>query len=1072
MTSAVKFRLVVKEGASEGQVFELASDEAIIGRDPAADVVLESSVVSRQHALIIWKRDQFYIEDLGSSNGTFLDGQRVEESVPLQSGTEIGLGPKITLLFQVSQELDSPSVGSFAKLPGAAQTMLDSEIPQQFGEELSPQLVVMVAGDATQTFTLKEDHISIGRAEDNDIVIGSTIVSRHHARLERIEGGYQFVPVPDATNPIYLDGRVLSGPQRLSHNQILRIGGHDPGMIVTFVYQAPGEQAAVAAPGVVHLGEKAVITIGRDPENDVVLATPNVSRFHTQIERVGQRYRLRDLRSSNGTFVNNRQVEGEAWLKPDDTIRIASHRFVLGADRMARYDESGGYKVEAVGLNKWVRKDLNILKNISLVFQPREFIVLVGQSGGGKSTLMDALAGYRPATNGIVKVNDIDVYQNFDAIRSNIGYVPQKDIIHFELTVFEALDYSARLRMPPDTSKKERHQRVWEVLEELDLAHRKDVKISGLSGGQQKRVSIGVELLTKPDLFFLDEPTSGLDPGTETAFMQLLRRLADQGRTIVLVTHATKNVMLADRVIFLARGGHLAWFGPPNEALEYFDQYRSAQDHRISRMEFDQIYAILDDSRNGTGEDWAERFKSHPAYRQYILSKLRQEQVAMATGVLQSPLRELAPVQVRRSVSGLYQFMVLSTRNLRIIFRDRSSLILMLLAAPLVGSLDFLLAAAMGKDLYDYTNGDVSNLSTTIFMLTIYSLMVGGLSQMREFVKERDVYRRERLINLKIFPYISSKVWLALLLAIYQAAAYTLIRHLAFDMPGGTLEFVSILITVFFSTFAGMMGGLLISSLAPNANSAPLLVILFIIPQIVLSGALAPVPSLASAPAATRWSFEALMGITGVGSDVAADACWALPEELRDSMTIDDKEFNGCRCMGRSVFDPDRCHFPGVGQFYDPALDQPEPEEPLPLGDPPPTPAFPPPPTEPREGADVLDLTEYLEALRIYQEETDRIRADYELRIEAHQSQAEVFQAEFKASQEELIDWQMQRNAAVGAAEGLIDGLTQEFGWTFVNKNDAGQYWSRIFTAWFAQVVISSALFLLILFFIKRKDKN
>jgi ABC-type multidrug transport system ATPase subunit len=177
--------------------------------------------------------------------------------------------------------------------------------------------------------------------------------------------------------------------------------------------------------------------------------------------------------------------------------------------------------------------------------------------------------------------------------------------------------------MPPDTSKNERHERIEEVLEDLDLLHRKDVQINGLSGGQQKRVSIGVELLTKPGLFFLDEPTTGLDPGTETSLMQLMRRLADQGRTIVLITHATKNVMLADKVIFLARGGYLAWFGPPDEALKYFDPYRSEQDRLNRAIQFDEIYAVLDNSRLGSASDWAERYYNSPAYGQYIVAPLQ-----------------------------------------------------------------------------------------------------------------------------------------------------------------------------------------------------------------------------------------------------------------------------------------------------------------------------------------------------------------------------------------------------------------------------------------------------------------
>jgi ABC-type sugar transport system ATPase subunit len=138
--------------------------------------------------------------------------------------------------------------------------------------------------------------------------------------------------------------------------------------------------------------------------------------------------------------------------------------------------------VEAIGLNKWVRKDLNILQNISLAFQPRELVVVVGQSGGGKSTLVDAIIGYRPATHGQVLVNGTNVYRNFDAVRNDIGFVPQRDIIHTGLTVYQALNYTARLRMPRDTSKAERHKRILEVLEDLDLLHRKDNPISRLTG--------------------------------------------------------------------------------------------------------------------------------------------------------------------------------------------------------------------------------------------------------------------------------------------------------------------------------------------------------------------------------------------------------------------------------------------------------------------------------------------------------------------------------------------------------------------------------------------------------------
>jgi ABC transport system ATP-binding/permease protein len=437
------------------------------------------------------------------------------------------------------------------------------------------------------------------------------------------------------------------------------------------------------------------------PSNDVVLPSPSVSRFHAQVERVGQRYRVEDLRSSNGTFVNGERIEGATWLKPSDTIRVGQYRFVMGKDQLAKYDDSNGLRVDAINLNKWVRKDLNILQNISVSFQPREFIVVVGQSGGGKSTFVDAVAGYRPATApSRVLVNDIDIYRHFDAIRNDIGFVPQKDIIHMELTVYQALDYAAQLRMPGDTSPEERHKRVMEVLEDLDLTHRKDVQISGLSGGQQKRVSIGVELLTKPGLFFLDEPTSGLDPGTETALMQLMRRLADQGRTIVLITHATKNVMLADKVIFLARGGYLAWFGPPDEALAYFDQYRSERDRRTGKIEFDEIYAILDDPSKGKAEDWANRYRESQAYRDYIAMPLKDkmgpEQAVTIPEAAQALQRQVSSKGTNQ-VSALKQFMVLSARNIKILTRDRFALGLMLATAPLVSLLDVVLSIVLGR---------------------------------------------------------------------------------------------------------------------------------------------------------------------------------------------------------------------------------------------------------------------------------------------------------------------------------------------------------------------------------------
>lgn len=1097
--SDMQDHILVTKGPRTGEKIDLSKLPITIGREENTDIRIEAASISRKHVRISRADGGYVIEDLGSSNGTFVNEERIQSPRRIVDGDQIALGPDVELrvvipvvvqkaekdadaTYNISGSKVKESVKgdatAFMSAPVASdKTMAFQEMPPL--PVIPPRLVINESGQEPKVVTLTADRVRIGRYEDNDIVLNNRFVSRHHAELEKRGQDYYIVPSPNVSNPLLLDGEPVMTTTRLNHGAKIRVGGYAPGEMVALDYLSP----AAEGQQIIKFTEHKLMTIGRDAGNAIVLPAPAVSRFHAEVEKVGQRYRVRDLRSSNGTFVNGKPITGETWVRPGDAIQIGPYRFVVSEGEFAQSDQSEGVSVEIISLNKWVSKSLNILQDLSLAFKPKEFIVVVGQSGGGKSTLVDAIAGYRPATHGRIIVNKtIDVYKEFDAIRSTIGYVPQKDIIHMELTVFQALNYAAQLRMPADTTEAERIQRVNEVMEDLDLKHRRDTQISRLSGGQQKRVSIGVELLTKPGLFFLDEPTSGLDPGMETELMRLMRRLADQGRTIVMITHATKNVMLADKVVFLARGGYLAWFGPPEEALAYFDKYRTERDRRAGPMEFDHIYTLLDQEELGTAPEWADRFRKDSAYVKYITEPLTGEAKPQKTDRAQTAAKPLA---TRNPVSALRQFFILSARNVKILTRDWFSLFLLLATAPIMASLDFMVASGIGRQPFDFNNGNFNDVVVTLIVFSNTTMLVGGLSFMRELVKEREIYKRERMVNLRLSSYIMSKIWVALLLAIYQTICYTVIRYLAFEMPTGLEELAFFFITAYLLIFAGMMLGLFASALAPNANAAPLLLVMFIIPQMVLSGAIMPLPAPARAPASSSWAFQSIIAISGAGSDVERDACWALPKTERDDLTLDEKN-SDCICMGENALRENSCSFPGLGSYYDEAIDTKDPAKPAEPGPKPEEPVMPDKPTPPDKP--VLQNPNSLQAMQLYLSQLDTYNAevtklqddynaqvtelqdDYKERLNAWQDEQETYKTEIETYQKDLTELETKRAVAVGAAESTIENYKDDFGWTFVDKQDRSAYLKRVLGTWGAQLTIILVLFIGTVFMQKRSD--
>ena len=324
----------------------------------------------------------------------------------------------------------------------------------------------------------------------------------------------------------------------------------------------------ILRPGRPRTRQPVSIKIGRATDNDIVIPDVLASRHHATLVPTPAGTEIRDNRSINGTFVNGARVDS-AMLRDGDAVTIGNVDLVFAGGTLARRTETeaatrtGGLEVH--GVTWTIEGNKTLLDNISLAARPGTLTAVIGPSGAGKSTFARLVAGYTHPTTGQVSFEGHDVHAEYASLRSRIGMVPQDDVVHGELTVRQALMYAAELRLPPDTTKADREQVVNEVLEELEMTKHLDTRVDKLSGGQRKRASVALELLTGPSLLILDEPTSGLDPALDRQVMTMLRQLADAGRVVLVVTHSLTYLDVCDQVLLLAPGGKTAFYGPPNQ---------------------------------------------------------------------------------------------------------------------------------------------------------------------------------------------------------------------------------------------------------------------------------------------------------------------------------------------------------------------------------------------------------------------------------------------------------------------------------------------------------------------------
>ena len=427
---------------------------------------------------------------------------------------------------------------------------------------LSPALV-------HREYAIDSYSVTIGRDADAcDIVCSGATISRRHFRIYTTNGSDFVLQDLHSTNGVYVNRARVEGETALSEGDRIGVGSQKIDHL-RFQFESGKNR-----PWTLELPAKESWSIGRSPHCDVALAFEStVSWHHATLRLASGRVEIADRGSLNGTWVNGRRVR-KALLEPADSVMIGSTllRFqpvASGALRAIRRDCGGEISLECIGLTRDVAGNKRILDRVSLAIRPGEFVGLLGPSGAGKSTLLKAVNGYNPPDYGCVLLNEMPLYPCFDMFRNSIGYVPQDDIVHPELTVADSLDYVARLRLPPDVTREQRLDLIDSTIETLGLNHVRDSRIYQLSGGQRKRVSIGCELITRPSLLFLDEPTSGMDPSTEERLMRHFRSLARRGTTILITTHILYNLDLLDRIVIMARG-RLVFFGKPQEAMRFF----------------------------------------------------------------------------------------------------------------------------------------------------------------------------------------------------------------------------------------------------------------------------------------------------------------------------------------------------------------------------------------------------------------------------------------------------------------------------------------------------------------------
>ncbi len=689
---------------------------------------------------------------------------------------------------------------------------------------------------------LGKPRLSMGRSRENDIVLNSAKASHVHGELV-IGDGRVLYKDKDSSNGTYVD---ILGNKKYLHNSgsavelrdgmVLNIGGVGKEDAVYLLYSL-----CLPSEGWKKISiNKKRLTMGRASGNDIVLAHPAISRTHAAIEPADGGYELVNISGRNGTLLNGKLLEGRALLKECDIIQILAFQMIYMQGCIFYKTSSDGISLTVEHLGKVVggKKKKELLHDVNLQIESNEFVAIIGGSGAGKTTLMNAISGFDRKISGKVFCNGLDLLSNFKYMKAVIGYVPQEDIIYQNLTLRRMLEYTAKLKMPDDVTRQERDKQIDNVLEMVELTAQQNTYIRKLSGGQKKRASIAVELLADPRLFFLDEPTSGLDPGTEQNLMRTLNRLAKtQKKTIIMVTHTIQNLDLCDRIILMGTGGRCCFSGTLEEAKMFFDTQNLADAYNV----------VSADSKA-----WEREFTK-------FQKKDYETQMPSSQG------KDNLDIQVKRP-SSIRQWLILVQRYTELIKNDMMRLAILIFQPVIIGLLLYIVSDNDIFDIYE-------NTKTMMFALCCSGIWIGLFNSIQEICKERNILRREYMTNLKLPVYVLSKFFVQAVIGLIQAILLAGAFMLAVGKDGNGLFLDSftpeIIFTIWVVIVTSEAMGFVVSANAKSGDKAMVVAPFLLIIQLLFSGILFKLEGFGkyiSYATTSRWTVEALGSIADLNS--------------------------------------------------------------------------------------------------------------------------------------------------------------------------------------------------------------